>query len=170
MIYVISDTHFGHKNIIKYCQRPFSDVDNMDTEMINRWNSVVNPSDTVIHVGDFSFYSNTIAQQICQELNGVKILVRGNHDKSPEKMVDIGFNLVVECLILQYGGNKYLLQHHPIDDAFLESVLDNIQVEMLIHGHSHNTKPLIASKRSRNVSVENVNYCPMKLEEVIHAY
>lgn len=80
-IFFTSDTHFGHRNIIKYCDRPFSSVEEMDEHMIRVWNEQVGVSDIVFHLGDFSFYNTSESQRIYDRLKGHKILIRGNHDK-----------------------------------------------------------------------------------------
>lgn len=77
-----SDNHFGHTNIIKFCNRPFKDVEEMNREMIIKWNSVVDALDTVYLLGDFSFINDinkTIS--ILNQLNGIKHFTFGNHDK-----------------------------------------------------------------------------------------
>ena len=61
MDFFTSDQHFGHKNIIKYCDRPFESVTQMDDEIIACWNSVVSPSDTVYVIGDVSFYNLSLS-------------------------------------------------------------------------------------------------------------
>ena len=76
-----SDTHFGHRNILQYCNRPFSSVEEMDEHMIRVWNETVGVEDTIFHLGDFSFYNTTESKRIIDRLNGHKILVAGNHDK-----------------------------------------------------------------------------------------
>jgi calcineurin-like phosphoesterase family protein len=77
-----SDNHFGHSNIIKFCNRPYENADEMDRCMINKWNEVVAPEDTVYLLGDFSFY-NDIKKiiNILGRLNGIKHFNFGNHDK-----------------------------------------------------------------------------------------
>ena len=79
-IWFTSDTHFGHKNIIKFSERPFSDVEEMDEVMIRRWNEVVGKDDTVYHLGDFAFLSTGKLRQLISRLNGKICLVNGNHD------------------------------------------------------------------------------------------
>jgi calcineurin-like phosphoesterase family protein len=89
----ISDTHFWHKNIIAYCNRKnkdgklFSTVEEMNEELVENWNKVVSPYDTVYHLGDFAFGNLKKACSILERLNGRKFLVTGNHDyfiKKPE--------------------------------------------------------------------------------------
>ena len=58
MIYYTADTHFGHKNIIKYCERPFKSASHMDEVIIKNWNAIVKPEDTIFHLGDFSMEKN----------------------------------------------------------------------------------------------------------------
>src|ERR1700690_2381531 len=75
-----SDLHFGHNNIIRYCQRPFRDVHEMHNAMIQTWNETVKEGDEVYVVGDFSL-SARYCKEFLPRLNGTKILVVGNHDK-----------------------------------------------------------------------------------------
>lgn len=79
--FYVSDTHFGHENIIGHCNRPFSSVAEMDAYLIDQWNSVVGPDDLVYHLGDFSVPDAAYARRIFDQLNGRKILVLGNHDE-----------------------------------------------------------------------------------------
>lgn len=85
-IFLTSDTHYGHANIIKYCSRPFSTVKEMDDFMIARWNEVVSDEDTVYHLGDFALCDDWRKTQILTQLKGSKILVLGNHDLWPKEL------------------------------------------------------------------------------------
>lgn len=80
MKYFTSDLHFGHKNIIKYEDRPFSSVEEMDEFLIYKWNSKVGKNDEVYILGDFGFVSGTRANELLDRLNGKKFLIKGNHD------------------------------------------------------------------------------------------
>jgi calcineurin-like phosphoesterase family protein len=81
MIYFTSDTHFGHANIIKYCDRPFKDTDHMDAVLIEKWNTIVSPADTVFHLGDVALGNIDKSLACVSRLNGYKICVLGNHDR-----------------------------------------------------------------------------------------
>lgn len=150
MAYFISDTHFNHKNIIRYCDRPFEDVKEMNETMITYWNKTVKPNDTVYHLGDFSLCNKSSSELIARKLNGKKILIRGNHDKRSDKwFLDIGFNKV--CKKLRIGN--YLLSHRPIK---------NLKVGLInIHGHIHNNEVQLDTRFHINVSVEIIGYKPM---------
>jgi calcineurin-like phosphoesterase family protein len=77
-----SDNHFGHANIIKFCKRPYKDVEEMDRWMIRDWNEFVAPEDTVYLLGDFAFYNDSKKIiDILSRLNGIKHFTFGNHDK-----------------------------------------------------------------------------------------
>jgi calcineurin-like phosphoesterase family protein len=80
MIYITADTHFGHRKIIEYEQRPFDSAEIMDRGIIDNWNSTVRYEDFVIHLGDFSLLPPEETVEICQGLNGSIILLNGNHD------------------------------------------------------------------------------------------
>ena len=79
-IFITSDNHFNHKNIIKYCDRPFDSVEEMNEAMIERWNETVSKDDVVLHLGDFCKGNVWMIKQIRERLNGTIILIIGNHD------------------------------------------------------------------------------------------
>jgi len=84
MIFLTSDEHYYHSNIIKYCNRPYSSLFEMHKDLIDRHNSFVSDNDTVYHLGDFSFNHKKITN-ILNHLNGTHILICGNHDEPFKK-------------------------------------------------------------------------------------
>ena len=96
MIYITSDTHFSHKNIIEYCDRPYTNPEEMNKDLISKWNSVVKEDDIVLHLGDVGFGLVEELSPIIQGLNGHKILIRGNHDfkRGVTSWMNIGFEKV----------------------------------------------------------------------------
>lgn len=160
MTYFISDTHFYHYNIIQYCDRPFNDIESMNEHMIQKWNSIVIPEDTVYFLGDFGFGDKEMLTNICSQLNGKKIMLRGNHDyrRGKQSWKDIGFSEVYDKKIEL--GNNIILSHEPKDVP--EGILN-------IHGHIHNA-PLAQNFNKDNhfcVSVEMIGYVPITLEEIL---
>ena len=77
-MFFTGDHHFGHANIIKYCNRPFNSVEEMDEMLIDEWNYVVNPDDIVYHLGDIAFSMNEL-DKIIRRLNGTIYIIPGNH-------------------------------------------------------------------------------------------
>ena len=104
MIYFISDTHFYHSNIIKYCDRPFKDTNEMNETIINNWNSIVKNNDTIYHLGDFCLSTNDEIKSIFNKLNGNKILIRGNHDRKsvkfyPDFLIYFAYNVNLHLIV-----------------------------------------------------------------------
>jgi calcineurin-like phosphoesterase family protein len=113
MFYFTSDTHFSHANIIIYCNRPFTDIDQMNEAMIKNWNDRVKPEDTVYHLGDFSMgkKENVFLRR---RLNGKIILIKGNHDKKDELHKEAGFDEIHRKLSIELDGYKLYLAHIPV--------------------------------------------------------
>jgi calcineurin-like phosphoesterase family protein len=130
----------------------------MNKTLIDNWNGVVKPDDTVFHLGDFGFGSLEQIEAIVKQLNGKIILILGNHDKkSVSKFLSMGFYEVHKKPITM--GN-YILSHRPID---------NVPYDIInIHGHIHNTYfPQYDNQQYINVSAEIINYTPIKLDSII---
>lgn len=81
-MFFTADTHFGHANIIKFCNRPFSDVEEMDRCLMENWNARVRPSDTIHIIGDMFYHAKYDPEVMLKKLHGKKHLVQGNHDSS----------------------------------------------------------------------------------------
>lgn len=169
-IWLVSDTHLHHSNIIKYCDRPFKDAEEMDKVIIENWNKYVSPGDTVYHLGDVMLARKELLEITIPKLNGNKILIRGNHDRdiSDIRFMLAGFDKVYrDPLPLPEHG--IILSHYPIVS---ESGFFNV------HGHTHNSDPFLIYLFYRNethkcISVEMTDYKPISIEslmeEVNHA-
>lgn len=99
-VFFTSDTHFGHNNIIRYCDRPFADADEMDEALVANWNAAVKPTDTVWHLGDVALCSVSRLREILDCLNGNIHLVIGNHERATLQLRD-RFVEVVDRKILR---------------------------------------------------------------------
>lgn len=113
--FYISDFHFGHSNIIKFDNRPFSTVEEMDNTLINNWNSVVEKDDTVYILGDFCWQSEDRWIEILKQLKGNKILIRGNHDPwHLSQQLRNMFKDVKDYKEVKDSGRRVLLSHYPM--------------------------------------------------------
>ena len=127
-IYFISDTHFNHKNIIKYCSRPFKDVEEMNKVLIENWNNTVTDFDTIFHLGDVALTNESEMKEIVPKLKGKKILIKGNHDKkSKEFFRSVGFEIIPDNPLKLDMMCKYKLK--TLDDVrkYKESKRDELK-------------------------------------------
>lgn len=153
--FLIADTHFGHSNIIKYCNRPYSDVDEMNEDLVRRWNSVVGKRDVVYVLGDFAFGREAI-QKYASLLNGTKYLVKGNHDSYTNQFYrDCGFREVYDKPILL---DFLIFSHHPLQ-------LSETTPYFNYYGHVHNDEKYQDTATSKCISVERINYTPYMFME-----
>lgn len=152
-IWLISDTHFGHENIIRYCGRPFANAADMDEAIVERWNAVVQPSDHVYHLGDVCMRKPSLA--IVGRLNGKKRLIRGNHDILDTKdYLKAGFQEIHGVRVL----DGVLFSHFPVHPGSLGRFAANA------HGHIHQQPA--PEGRYLNLCVEWTDYRPVPLEVV----
>ena len=159
--WVISDTHFGHKNIINYADRPFKTVEEMDKAMIDKWNSIVSPADQVIFLGDFALANGSKIENYEKQLNGSISIILGNHDRKfePRWWLDAGFQEVSSHPVVY--KDFFILSHEPI-----EWVTERLPV-LNIHGHVHEKTAYNLANHHYNVSVEALNYAPMRLADIV---
>lgn len=162
--WVTSDTHFWHKNVIPYCNRPFSSVEEMNDVMIQRWNEKVQPNDTVYHLGDF-FLTNDrkLIDLILPKLNGKLILVKGNHDKWIKRYPDVESYIYLKRTFT-IGEKKIpvVMMHYPIlswEEQHYGSVM--------LHGHSHNRPEVFPQKMRKNVGVDLNNFYPHNMTDLL---
>lgn len=168
-IYATSDLHFGHTNIIKYENRPYDNVEEMDKDLINKWNETVQQNDLVYILGDFSWYTGEKTNEILKQLNGKKVLIIGNHDERFLKDKKFDKTLFEEiCYYKQIKHNKqvYVLFHYPIADH-------NGKMHNYIHlyGHIHSTNIKLENELGKlcyNVGVDRNGYKPVDIEKLIN--
>ena len=133
-IFFTSDTHFWHTNIIKYCNRPFENVEEMNEKLIQNWNSIVPKDGLVFHLGDFAFSGPTKASVILEQLNGNIVLIRGNHDyRSTMKL----FNQVYDQLLIQIEDDQIYLNHYPF--LTFSGAYSKNTYQLFGHVHSNGT-------------------------------
>ncbi len=158
-VFFTADTHFGDSNIIRYENRPFSDIEDMDRTIIKNWNDTVSENDKVFLLGDFSAYGFEKSCEICNSLNGEKFLVMGNHDTENEKYYyNCGFSGVSHYPIIY--ENFWILSHEPL-------YVNRNMPYANIFGHVH-ANPLYkdVSEQSFCVSAERIDYKPIEFGEI----
>lgn len=171
-VYLIADPHFGHRNICKFYNydgtktRPWDDVDEMDEEMVKRWNGTVKPADKVYMLGDIVINRKALA--ILDRLNGDKVLIKGNHDIF--KLND--YTKHFRDIRAYHVMNGLILSHIPVHKESIARFGCNI------HGHLHANrvkktvgfwpfKKQVIDPDYFCVSVEQIDYTPILFEEVV---
>jgi calcineurin-like phosphoesterase family protein len=176
-VFLTSDTHFGHVNICNFTNydgspvRPWDSVEEMDEEMVKRWNDTVGPKDKVYHLGDVVINRRALA--ILDRLNGDKVLIKGNHDIFPLKDYVNYFRDIRAYHVM----NGCILSHIPVHKESIARFGTNI------HGHTHGNR--VRKLRGVNVKtgellysdvidpdyfcvcVEQTDYRPISFEDVL---
>lgn len=113
-VWFTSDTHFGHENILRFCNRPFETIEKMNEELIRRWNETVPADGVVFHLGDFAFGGAKEWNEIMSRLNGKIYLILGNHDmKQIRQGFMTRFEHVTQQMTVRIGGQPIILNHNP---------------------------------------------------------
>ena len=166
-IYFTSDHHFGHKNIIRFTDRPFATVEEMNETLIQNWNNKIRPNDDVYHLGDVALCHQTELAAILNRLNGKIHLIKGNHEnaalgcaKQFEWIKDY-YELTVEDAEAKGGKQKIVLLHYAMR-VWNKSHHGSYH----LYGHSHGTLPDDATMRSIDVGVDTHNFAPISYQEV----
>ena len=141
MIYFVSDTHFYHKNIIQYSKRPFSSVEEMNQKMIDNWNAIVKPTDTVWHLGDFAFCNYLLFAKLLSDLNGEKNVILGNHDKTIEENVTRLTSSGLLKSVQHYKELKYNSQFIVLLHYGMRVWNKSHHGSIMLYGHSHGSLP-----------------------------
>ena len=169
MKYFIADTHFFHKNVLEFSDRPFKDVEEMNQQLIKNWNSVVkNPKDEVYILGDFVYKgTGKQANEVQEKLRGKKYLIKGNHESylKEDEFDSTLFEWVKDYHSFKYNKKKLVLFHYPILewDGFFNGSIH-------LYGHVHNTRIQYFNEmlgvRALNVGADMLDYKPISIDEV----
>lgn len=187
MNYYISDLHFDHAGVIKFDDRPFNSIEEMNETLIMNWNKVVKKGDTVYILGDFCWSKEPRWIEILNRLNGNKVLIRGNHDlKNMSSKLKSKFAYIKDKHEISDFGKKIIMSHYP-ELAYKSSYKENV---FMLHGHIHDktSEALFIKKcikelqdsykdggdnRGQIINVgcmlNEMNYTPKSLMEILHA-
>jgi calcineurin-like phosphoesterase family protein len=173
-LFLTSDLHLGHFNIIKYCNRPFKSLQQMDETLIRNWNERIKPEDWVIYLGDFCFKNTSGGKEgegvnknhevYLKQLNGRKTFIRGNHDRNN------GFKSHIMNLVLEFSHKLIYCTHRPQDI--------NLDYKINLVGHVHEKwlwKYMYEDYENQtgikgimiNVGVDQWNFYPVEMQEIL---
>jgi len=163
-IWIISDTHFNHENIIKYCNRPFANAKEMNEALVENWNSVVKDDDIIYHLGDVYFGRDS---SWSSKLNGRKRLIIGNHDNVKNVVLTKMFEKIMIWRAFPEFG--LFLSHMAVHPSAFE-----LKACRNLHGHTHDvdvsdekiTLDNETFSKYYNVCVEKTGYKPINIEEL----
>lgn len=181
-VFFTSDLHFGHEKVIRFDNRPFQTVEEMDAELIRRWNAKVGKGDLVYVLGDMIWKTRNIdAETLIRSLNGQIILIKGNHDRflhnAKAKNALAGVKDYDDiCVKLEDGTDRRVVLCH----YYIPFYIGHRWQAVHLHGHSHNSEEYwieesIKQKlrqdgfetRSYNVGCMHWNYEPVTLDEIL---
>jgi calcineurin-like phosphoesterase family protein len=181
--FYIADLHFGHNNIIKYDNRPFKTVEEMDLTLIANWNKAVSNDDCVYILGDISWHDDDKTAQIFKQLKGAKVLIKGNHDniKRNSELAKCFTNIQDYTELYLDKKNKIIMSHYPMpfwNGQFRDTVH--------LYGHIHNSHQwnmcenwIKEVRRLQDIPMRMYNvgcmmkwmdYTPRTLDEIIDGY
>lgn len=187
-VYLTSDLHFGHRNVIRFCDRPYVDEKDMATGLIKNWNDTVKPNDFIFSLGDFSWWTGRHeVKKLVEQLHGKKYFIPGNHCKEGmyELVDDKDFHECSDIVHLYIRGQEgdprfkdvkvyeIVLCHYPCA-CFSHSDYSNCY-HFFGHIHSRAGHPMsefgkpihIKPGKMLDVGVDRHNYTPIDLFEAI---
>lgn len=170
-VWFTSDLHFWHKNICKYCNRPFETMEEMHEALINNWNSVVKDDDTVFLLGDMGFCGYEKLKALLSRLKGRIVLITGNHDDASvvKRLLDDGilFTTSPLCSITITGDEECPNQHLALCHFPMIDWPDKERGAWMVHGHQHQLPETPScSVKHWDVGVDKNNLKPISFEQL----
>ena len=165
MIYFTADLHLGHRAIIHMQNRPFEDVDEMNRTIIDNYNAIVGPDDTVYLLGDLCHHLKVEeASEFISRLRGRKTLIRGNHDKNYDTSL---FEEIADFKTISASGIYIAMMHYPML-SWPKSHHGSLQLHGHVHGRRENNEVNRDAGILRyDVGVEANDYCPVSIRQII---
>ena len=172
-LFFTSDTHFWHSNIIKYCNRPFMDIEEMNEEIIKRWNDKIENDDLVFHLGDFAFCGPSQYKTLLERLNGKITLVLGKYDwRNIKEGYMSKFNGIYQQLRIKVDDQRIYLNHFPFL-CYEGSWRGVWQLFGHVHSGPYNNGGGLDDPRLKmllpgqyDVGVDNNNFTPISYKEL----
>ena len=172
MTYYTSDLHFGHKNIIKLCNRPFNTIEEMDETLIANWNKKVHKNDVVYILGDV-VWKKKLVPYYMDRLKGKKILIAGNHDEwVKDPATHASFDNVIRYLEINLDGHPITMCHYPMLEWRASRKEGERKLGYLIHGHIQNRvseeyRPLYLKHNALNAGIDVNGFAPVTFSELV---
>lgn len=163
MIYFSSDLHLNHRNIIKYCGRPFDDEKCMDKVLFSEFQKLTK-DDTLFLLGDLSLNALPRVQWFLEGLSCTKVLIKGNHDLECVTKSSL-WDAVFSIYSLEYEGLTFHMKHHPWTNNEIQSV-DPLGA-IFLHGHVHGSTPIKGKRNLIDVGVDAWDYKPASIKQII---
>jgi calcineurin-like phosphoesterase family protein len=166
-VWVWSDLHLFHANVIRYCQRPYEDVAEMNQALLDNCLTRVGPLDILVFGGDITMGDVSLTNDLLRKIPAYKINVLGNHDLAKRKVLDLAVDEVAACLELDVAGVPVFVSHYPWSTSALRPS------QLNLHGHTHTSRlPLALGDGSRhiNMSVEHTGFSPVVLKDLVEAH
>ena len=178
MMYFTSDLHLGHENILAHCQRPFTNVEEMNEALIENWNRKVQPDDEIYLIGDFAYRSACPAVEYLRRLNGQKHLIIGNHELwiQNDPALSRFFVTVDHMRVIRLDNAMITLCHYPMFEwnGSRRALDQRTSLSWLIHGHIHNRRDIDSFRYIQenlpcalNAGVDINHYEPVSFEELL---
>lgn len=170
-IFVTSDTHFGHDREFIYKPRGFDNVEQMNEEIVKRWNEVVGPDDTVYHLGDVMLGDKEVGMKYLKQLNGnIKIAI-GNHDTDARislyQTLD-NVEVIGYATLIKYKKHRFYLSHYPTLSSNLDDGSSLKERVLNLYGHTHQVSNFYNdSPFMYHVGMDSHNCYPVDLDKVI---
>lgn len=169
-VFVTSDLHFNHLNILKYESesRPFKTIEEMNEVLIKNWNSVVSHEDKVYVLGDFFMGQLDKIQDILNRLNGKITLIRGNHDTANRiKLYEENGIEVKNLDYISYKGRFFILCHFPNESQeFIRMITEDNSEVVWLYGHVHSNTPKGYHNGTYHIGVDTNDLTPISLEQI----
>jgi calcineurin-like phosphoesterase family protein len=189
-IFFTSDWHIGHANVLAFDNRPFKDLDEMHKALVRNYNATVPECGVCYFLGDIGMGTVEVVREVISQLNGIKVLVRGNHDRKMHSCYELGFDVVLNEAAIYIQNERVTMTHCPLRGTFREDVMgmkgivgtenwhgEYKQKEFSIenrgqyhlHGHIHSPNGGKSQKilgRQYDVGVPANRYRPVSISEI----